>query len=241
MNVLVPVIYNYSHSSILAVSSFLIAYLTFYTSTWEEYHTGTLFLDLVSGPSEGAWSVVVCSLISFWFGSQVWDSQVFEFQFKWIVPLTFIFGGLSTSFSSLKRAFAASKKSKSYHLLLELMVPVCYILSCFILAFIWIPQNPNLGIWFIFMTGFPACFRISSTILAHITKSPLRPFYPVELVPLLLSVYKLFFASQYDEFVFKVSVIACASFYFTIMILIINDICTFLDINCLSIKHKKTQ
>ena len=236
MNVLVPVVYNYSHSNMLAIGSFLCAYFTFFTSTWEEYHTGTLYLDYISGPSEGAWAVVLSSLISFFFGPQFWDAQLFGIQIKWIVPLTFIFGGLSTSFTSINRSLAVKKSLST--LLAQLIVPAVYLFSCLFLAFLWIPQQPALAIWFIFLSGFPACFRISSTILAHITKSPLYPFYPIELVPILLITLKFLLPELIGIAVFKSAVIICSIVYFTAMIFIIRDICTFLDINCLSIKHK---
>ena len=240
MNVLIPVVYNYSYSSPLALSSFVCAYFVFYTSTWEEYHTGTLFLDYISGPSEGAWSVVLCSLISFCFGPEVWDHQIAGLQIKWIVPLTFVIGGLTTSLTSINRSYAAKRPKLALPTLLaQLIIPATYAISCLSLALLWIPQSPDLATWFIFLSGFPACFRISSTILAHLTKSQLSFIYPIELVPFSLFISKLLFPTLLTPFIFKASVIICSIVYFSVMILVIKDICTFLDINCLTIKHKK--
>lgn len=241
MNVLIPVVFNYPHSSSLAIGGFLCSYFVFYTSTWEEYHTGTLYLDYISGPSEGAWGVVLCSLISFWFGPQVWDHQILGFQIKWIVPLTFIVGGLSTSLTSINRSYVAKKSSKLsfFALLTQLIIPVAYFLSCLALGFLWLPQAPYLATWFIFLSGFPACFRISSTILAHLTKTPLPLLFSVEFVPLFLVFGKFLFPAHISPFIFKACVALSSIIYFSTMILIITDICTFLDINCLSIKRKK--
>jgi len=36
----------------------------FYFSTWEEYHTGTLYLGYISGPVEGIFIVLFCFLIA---------------------------------------------------------------------------------------------------------------------------------------------------------------------------------
>lgn len=239
MNVLIPVTFNYPHSSPLALISFLCSYFVFYTSTWEEYHTGTLYLDYISGPSEGAWSIVICSLISFCAGPHFWDHQILGLQIKWFVPITFIIGGLSTSLTSIKRSYIAEKsKLTLFALLAQLIIPLVYVVSSLALAYLWIPQAPSLATWFIFLSGFPACFRISSTILAHLTKTPLPLFYTVELVPLFLVCGKFFVPAYFSSFIFKSSVILCSIIYFSTMILIIRDICTFLDINCLSIKHK---
>lgn len=240
MNVLIPAIFNYPYSSSLAIGSFLCSYFVFYTSTWEEYHTGTLYLDYISGPSEGAWSIVLCSLISFCFGPHFWDHQILGFQIKWIVPFVLIVGGLSTSLTSINRSYIAKKsKLTLFALVAQLIIPAAYIFSSLALAFLWIPQASFLATWFIFLSGFPACFRISSTILAHLTETPLPLFYPVELVPFFLVCGKFFFPAFFSTFIFKSSVILCSMIYFSTMILIIRDICTFLDINCLSIKHKK--
>ena len=46
--------------------SFLIrdtAAATFYLTTWEEYHTGTLYLGVVSGPVEGV--LMLCGIFAF--------------------------------------------------------------------------------------------------------------------------------------------------------------------------------
>ena len=241
MNVLIPVVFNYPHSSVWAVGSFLCAYFAFFTSTWEEYHTGTLYLDYISGPSEGAWSVVICSLVSFWAGPQFWDHRIAGFQIKWIVPLTFILGGISTSLTSINRSHAAKKlKLNLSTLLAQLIIPILYFFSCLLLAFLTIPQQSSLATWFIFLSGIPACFRISSTILAHITKCPLPPLYPIELVPLALILCKVCLSPSFPiQFAFKAAAIICSIVYISSMILIIRDICTFLDINCLTIKHKK--
>lgn len=240
MNILIPVVYNYPYSSPLAIGSFICSYFVFYTSTWEEYHTGTLYLDYISGPSEGAWTVVLCSLVSFFIGPQFWDNQILGLQVKWIVPLTFIFGGLTTSITSINRAYASKKSTMCLSsLLIQLIVPVSYSFTCLALAIIWLPQAPYLATWFIFLSGFPACFRISSTILAHLTKTPPASLYPIEFVPSFLVCGKLFFPEYFSPFIFKSSVILCSIIYFSTMILVIRDICTFLDINCLTIKHKK--
>lgn len=43
--------------------------VVFFMSTWEEYHTGTLYLGIVSGPVDGAVVLIVSSLISAFYGT----------------------------------------------------------------------------------------------------------------------------------------------------------------------------
>lgn len=50
----------------------------FYLSTWEEYHTGILFLGYFSGPVEGVLMLVGVHLISGYFGPAFWMLRVDE-------------------------------------------------------------------------------------------------------------------------------------------------------------------
>jgi hypothetical protein len=44
--------------------------LPFYLSTWEEFHTGTLFLGVVNGPTEGLIAGVVVKALSGVYGER---------------------------------------------------------------------------------------------------------------------------------------------------------------------------
>lgn len=50
----------------------------FYLSTWEEYHTGILYLGHFSGPVEGVLMLCGVHLISGFFGPAVWVLRVNE-------------------------------------------------------------------------------------------------------------------------------------------------------------------
>ncbi|ORZ37489.1 CDP-alcohol phosphatidyltransferase-domain-containing protein [Catenaria anguillulae PL171] len=52
-----------------------VAFMTtvaFYFSTWEEYHTGTLYLGYINGPTEGLIIACVMSIISGIYGPAIW-------------------------------------------------------------------------------------------------------------------------------------------------------------------------
>jgi hypothetical protein len=236
MAVLIPFIFNLQFNQITLIMA-LFGYMAFYASTWEEYHTGVLYLGYLSGPVEGAWSVVLCSLVSF-FDLKVWDTKIaMGLDLKDVVPIIFILGSIFTVITSIKHSYHC-KKDTLISLLKQWIPIVLYFCSCFLLTFL-IPIS--LSKWFIFLTGLPACFRISSTIIAYVTKSPLRTcsFYPLEFIP--SSIFALYFILNFDLWmiVFKVAVLISFLVYLSTMLRIIYDICSHLDIYCLSIKKKK--
>lgn len=50
----------------------------FFCSTWEHFHTGALFLNYISAPSEGVVMSCVLMAISSAVGSRMWDCSVAE-------------------------------------------------------------------------------------------------------------------------------------------------------------------
>jgi len=56
----------------------LLTTLPFFLSTWEEYHTGVLYLGYVNGPTEGLILACAVMLISGFKGPLFWRSLVVE-------------------------------------------------------------------------------------------------------------------------------------------------------------------
>jgi ethanolaminephosphotransferase len=50
----------------------------FYLTTWEEYHTGTLYLGLVSGPVEGVLTLCLVYFITAFTGGHFWHRPMLE-------------------------------------------------------------------------------------------------------------------------------------------------------------------
>lgn len=231
MAVLIPFIFGIPLASPQSIAMALFGYTAFYASTWEEYHTGTLYLDYISGPVEGAWSVVIASFITFLAGgTDIWGQKIFaHWSMREIVPVVFILGAISTIITAMRHARPFNPK--------EWIIPSLYFVSCIFLAVV----TPSYMIdWFIFLTGFPACFRISSTIIAHVTKSPLRScsFYPIEYIPTVLLLSSYLFSNVFWSNLFKLATFVTFLVYYTTMLFIISDICHHLNIYCLTIKKK---
>ncbi len=237
MAVLIPFIFGLPLSHPHSIAMALFGYAAFYASTWEEYHTGTLYLDYISGPTEGAWSVVLASYVTFLTGgTEIWAQKIiYGWSAQDVVPVIFILGAISTIITALRH-------SRPFHPK-EWIMPSLYFTSCVLLAVVTYARlnlNLNLINWFILLTGFPACFRISSTIIAHVTKSPLRScsLYPIEYIPSVLFLASYLLPSHLWSSLFKFATFAAFFVYYTAILLIISDICHHLNISCLTIKKK---
>ena len=58
------------------VASEVFAIANFYLTTWEEFHTGTLYLGIFNGPVEGIILLVIMYIITGVYGSSSFTSSV---------------------------------------------------------------------------------------------------------------------------------------------------------------------
>ncbi|KAJ2912227.1 hypothetical protein MD484_g8183, partial [Candolleomyces efflorescens] len=58
------------------VASQIATLANFYLTTWEEYHTGVLFLGYFSGPVEGILMIVIIYFITGFFGPSIWEHKI---------------------------------------------------------------------------------------------------------------------------------------------------------------------
>jgi ethanolaminephosphotransferase len=88
----------------------------FYLTTWEEYHTGTLYLGLVSGPVEGVLTLVAVYFITAATGGSYWQQPMVAtlglptpaWVSEEIVKLSFaswtlVYGGVMLAFNIIQR------------------------------------------------------------------------------------------------------------------------------------------
>ncbi|KAG0795091.1 hypothetical protein G6F57_004432 [Rhizopus arrhizus] len=69
---------TYLGQSWWTVASLTASLANFYLSTWEEYHTGILYLGYFSGPVEGVLMLCAIHLVSGYFGPAIWTLRVNE-------------------------------------------------------------------------------------------------------------------------------------------------------------------
>lgn len=87
----------------------------FYLTTWEEYHTGTLYLGLVSGPVEGVLTLCAVYLFTAVKGGSYWQRPALEelglrreWMPEWMGEMSFaiwwlVYGGVMLSFNVVQR------------------------------------------------------------------------------------------------------------------------------------------
>ncbi|KAL9048378.1 MAG: hypothetical protein Q9162_007755 [Coniocarpon cinnabarinum] len=174
---------------------------TFYVQTWDEYHTHTLYLGLVSGPVEGIMTlVIVYAATAFLGGGSFWQQSVagtlgiskdtvgsYLYSKDWADSFI-AFGALILIFNTTQSALNVLKARKERKenptealsgflplLALWIMVPVYLQLQPTILEHHMVP--------FIFYIGLINAYGVGQIIVAHLTKSEF-PHHNVLLLPL---------------------------------------------------------
>ncbi|CAO3659866.1 unnamed protein product [Umbelopsis ramanniana] len=253
--------YGQSWLTVLSLASSLGA---FYLSTWEEYHTGTLYLSYFSGPVEGIIMLVFIHTISGIFGPEFWLLKFGDLYSKLhdFVPLVAnlrlnegfaVFAGVGLVFNILAgfhNVYLAAK-SKRKPVLPALLGFAPFVAACGI-AYLWLQASPSIVtehfLPFALYIGASFGYQVGLIITAHLTKAPF-PYFNLMLIPLAIGCINAnlpaiagiepFFQGKkelpYLWSCFAFSILVYAHF----AISVINELCDYFDIWCLTIKHKK--
>ncbi|KAI9748229.1 MAG: hypothetical protein M1815_003434 [Lichina confinis] len=243
----------------------LIPCLPMFFSTWETYHTHTLYLGYFNGPTEGL--IIACSImiLSGYYGPEIWQRPVsslvgpvpflqdYTFRQIWIPVLmgTFFFAHLPSCILNVARA-RHQKGLPVAPLLLEWTPMVIYTVC--VGAWLYSPTSTLLSenhlMLFCLTMSFVFGRMTTKIILAHLTRQPF-PYWTVMLAPLiggavLANVSLLSFGSLpsvsattelwYLRGYFLFALVA----YFRWATLVIERVCTFLGINCLTIPRSSS-
>ncbi len=247
--------------------------LPMFFSTWETYHTHTLYLGIFNGPTEG---LLIASLLmagSGYFGPPIWTNPLasvlpsallsrlpkdfldLTVRDLWIPLLlsAFFFAHLP---ACVYHVILARRKARLPILpvFLEWTPMIIFWFSC--LAWLDSPhssllKNNHMVLWCL-TTSFVFGRLTTKIILHHLTRQPF-PYFTIMLWPLVggavlanlptigsiigvkLNAIDPSLEAWYLRAYFFFAVIA----YFTWATRVINKICAFLDINCLTIKRRK--
>ena len=245
----------------LGAFTVLIPTLPMFFSTWETYHTHTLYLGYFNGPTEGLIVASAIMIISGVYGPQVWHQPLAD-----IVGFSDALGDLSVTdvwvIWLLVTFFVAHLPSCIYHVaqarraknlplasvLLEWTPMVIFTASLF--AWLGSPYSNLLQDNHLCLLSLTMSFvfgrMTTKIILAHLTRQPF-PYWTAMLAPLLggavlanlpyLGLEPVSAAVEYyylcGYFVFALIV------YFRWAYLVINAICAYLNIQCLTIPEEK--
>lgn len=249
-------------SSELGAYTALVPCLAMYISTWETFHTHTLYLGYFNGPTEGliiAISIMVASGI---YGPQIWTRPIID-----LLPYPQLFGNNSVKdlwVPVLVLSFflvhlpgcvynvVAARKKQNLPLtpLVKEVMPMVVFTGC---NFAWLfsPYSTLLSenrlVLYCTTISFVFGRMTTKIILAHLLKQPF-PYWTVLITPLLGGValanlprigfpmvsawVELLYLRAYFLFAFVV--------YMHWAVLVINRITTFLGINCLTIRKDKS-
>ncbi|KAJ1680213.1 hypothetical protein EV182_000465 [Spiromyces aspiralis] len=234
---------------------FLTITWTFYISTWEEYHTGVLYLGYINGPTEFIAFACVACILSGIYGPAIWHVSArqyvpligHKFPESWelidVMLLTVIFLSFTAQFAtSLFNVYSACKeKGKSFFDTLYGLVPYFVFVGG---AYVWAANSTIVignthMILYMAVVGFAFGRMVSKIILSHLMGAPFQT-YTVQMAPIFIGAVLSFFGlfSSRSELVFMwASLFFVAFAYFHWALIVIDRFCTHLNIKCLSIPN----
>jgi ethanolaminephosphotransferase len=236
-------------------------------STWETYHTHTLYLGVFNGPTEGLILACTIMILSGYYGPQIWTQKItdlvghhyffgyheffgtYSVRDLWVPILLVSFFAAHLPFCVLNVVKARRRNNLPIlPVFLEWTPMIVYTLA--IGAWLYSPYSTlmrdNHLVLFCLTMSFVFGRMTTKIILAHLTRQPF-PYWTVMLTPLVggailgnlprlglpqvSAVAELWYLRGY--FVFALIV------YFRWAFLVIDSICSYLGINCLTIPTSK--
>lgn len=240
----------------------LIPCLPMFFSTWETYHTHTLYLGYFNGPTEGLLIAIGMMVASGYYGPQIWKSRVadhlghpelfgdYVFLDFWVAMILFSF--VTAHLPACVYNVAVARKRQNLPILPVFLewTPIA-VFTGSVLAWLFSPYSTLLSenrlVLFCVTMSFVFGRMTTKIILAHLLKQPF-PYWTVLLTPLvggailgnlprfglpmISATVELWYLRGYLLFAFIA--------YMHWALLVINRITTYLGINCLTIKEDKS-
>lgn len=256
-------------TSKIGVFTALVPCLPMFFSTWETYHTHTLYLGIFNGPTEGL--ILACTLmvLSGYYGPAIWTERFVDligyeiylgnyklfgtscFRDIWI-PIILVSLFVAHLPFCVINVIKARRRDKLPILPIFLEWTPMIVFTLAIGAWLYSPystlMSENHLVLFCLTMSFVFGRMTTKIILAHLTRQPF-PYWTVMLSPLVggavlgnlpriglpaaSATIELWYLRAY--FIFAMIV------YFRWAFLVINSICSFLGINCLTIPYDKSK
>lgn len=244
----------------------LVPCLPMFFSTWETYHTHTLYLGVFNGPTEGLIIACTIMLIAGWNGPGVFaipfyhlsptilgpsgilsDFGHLSFLDLWIPIIVLSLFGAHVPFC-VSNVVQARRKNNLPVLPVFLEWTPMVIFTAAIGAWLYSPHSTlmreNHLVLFCLTMSFVFGRMTTKIILAHLTHQPF-PYWTVMLWPLIggaiLANLPIFgfqpVSKEFELWYMRGYFVFSLVVYFRWAFLVINAICEFLGINCLTIPH----
>lgn len=249
-------------STQLGAYTALVPCLAMYFSTWETYHTHTLYLGYFNGPTEGLLVAIGLMIASGYYGPQIWSRPITEFlnypqifgnnsvKDIWIpfLLLSFFVGHLPGCIYNV--VVARRQQNLPLASIFKEWVPMIVFTGCN-LAWLLSPYSIILAddrlVLYCWTISFVFGRMTTKIILAHLLKQPF-PHWTVLQIPLvvgavLVNLPRIGFPglSGWAELLYlRLYLLVAFVAYMHWAFLVINRITTFLGINCLTIRKDKS-
>ncbi|KAF9349418.1 hypothetical protein BGX26_012278 [Mortierella sp. AD094] len=245
------------------VLSHFLALGNFYLSTWEEYHTGTLYLSAFSGPVEGILMIVILYLVTGFTGPEIWLKTVrgtlgLPTDFLPFIPdvqinhclvavgILSMGGNILTALQHVVKARKDKKLSSAPAL--AGLVPF---IGMSVVAYLWLDASPEIVYqhllpWILYV-GLSFGYSVGLMITAHVTHQPF-PMFNIAFLPLIIGALNAnlpllglerIFGSHVENMYLWGCLAFSAAAYAHFAINVVNDLCDYFDIWCFTIKHPK--
>jgi len=249
----------------LCLSQIILPWTMFWLCTWEEYHTGVLYLGYINGPEEGIVSIVSLYIMTYFVGPEFWQrpykevfglqhvSQLPDYKMNMIMFLACLtpvfFGSISITFKVLNHVKKHNRSVGD-----ALSQAVSFALFCGSI-FLWYFLDPvlwsNYGHWILCALGLAFGEIVSTLIIRHMSGHRPVEFIQRCQIPLfimtaftvigkvVLNDYRLNDERISPEIVLVGFLIATTSSYIHFVRSIIMELTTFLKIRAFVIPYKK--
>ncbi|CAI4053371.1 hypothetical protein SUVZ_15G2780 [Saccharomyces uvarum] len=235
----------------------------FYLSTWEEYHTHTLYLSEFSGPVEGILIVCIVFVLTGIYGKQaIWHTYLFTITIgDKVIDVDTLDVVFSLSvFGLVLNALSAKRNVDKYYrnstsstnnvtqieqgsAIKGLFPFFAYFASIALL--VWM-QPRFITLAFILSIGFTGAFTVGRIIVCHLTKQDFPMFNSPMLIPLcqliLYKICQVAWGIELDRIVYALSWLGFGlslGVHIMFMNEVIHEFSKYLDVYALSIKHSK--
>lgn len=249
-------------STKLGAFTAIIPCLPMFFSTWETYHTHTLYLGYFNGPTEGLLIAIAIMLISGYYGPHIWQTKVTDHfgSYAWFGDHTFLdfwvaivlFSFFTAHLPACVYNVAVARRRQGLPVLPILMewAPIAAF-TISVLGWVYSPYSSLLTDNHLVLLCITLSFvfgrMTTKIILAHLLKQPF-PYWTVMLNPLVggailvnLPVIGLPEIGAQLELLYLWGYLIFAFVaYMHWAFLVINRITTFLGINCLTIRENKS-
>ncbi|PLN82881.1 sn-1,2-diacylglycerol cholinephosphotransferase [Aspergillus taichungensis] len=248
-------------STSLGAYTAIVPCLAMYFSTWETYHTHTLWLGYINAPTEGLLVAIALMIVSGVCGPEVWARPITDFidweifgtnsvKDLWVPFLvgSFIFGHMPGCILNVVNT--RRKQGLPVAPVFKEWIPIG-VFTCSNFAWLFSPYSTILSedhlVLYSWMIAFVFGRMTTMIILAHLLKQPF-PHWTVLQVPvvvgaLLVNLPVLGFPALGASLELMYLWIVCIVVFIAYMfwaVLIINRITTFLGINCLTIRKDRS-